>query len=513
MALVFDFSDIGVKFLPNDEPDTMYKKELIIYPVLAYKIYTPVIDDMKLNLFQKHILSILNKGNFNSHQIAEWLGLDLLLVNAILIELCNKGLYDTDKYCITKKGIEVVDGTFSWFNNADNLRKDIRYIFQDIHTHELFPLIISIEDFQNNMYLDLSKAVLHVGSKGKKASFSAKLINLEKINLNKIQRPEIEDVYIAFDEHSKIYNPNSPNDLKNIPDAIQFQSEEPELLFLATWLFVKKNKSELNDIEVLDPFNVYDEPFWLKKNLLEASEKNIKLAETLDSLVTNIEQEQKEKASEFMLAFHKELEKEINTTYDYTIKDFPEIYESVKEFYYDINFYSINKKAADLKNAFIKSQIVLETLFKVIHQKFPGGYQDVLDVSTNNSGKLSEITTAEVAAKVIRINPDSSLPAWNSRKFNSKSLFDALTFPDKASLRALYVSAALASYYDNTNPMFFFLRSKNDLLPFLEEVAEGRNKVGHKYVDIPNDEIGQYYEDVLTIQKDVKEIITLFLQT
>jgi hypothetical protein len=213
MALVFDYKNIEIKFFSNKTlDDNNLKKELIVYPVIAHKIYAPVIDDLELNIFQKYVLSILNKGNFSLDKISEWLSLDIILVKTIAVELANKELLDINSMNITQKGKEIIEGTFSWFNNAENLKKDIRYIFQDVFTQELYPVVLPFDNFQQDVYL--KDGQIHIGTKGKKDNFNYELIKPEDINLNKIRKPETEEILDALNKHIKKYVPESKNDIK-----------------------------------------------------------------------------------------------------------------------------------------------------------------------------------------------------------------------------------------------------------------------------------------------------------
>jgi len=224
MALVFDKRNIQIKFFSNKTLDSNFKKELIVYPVLAHKIYAPVIDDFELNIFQKYILSILNKGNFSLDEISEWLSLDIILVKTIAVELANKGLIDINSMNITPKGKEIIEGTFSWFNNAESLRKDIRYIFQDVFTQELYPVVLPFENFQGNVWLEKTK--------GKKDKFHYELIKPENTNLNKVRKPETEEILDALNKHIKKYVPDSKNDIKEVPNAVSYLDEEPYFIVL-----------------------------------------------------------------------------------------------------------------------------------------------------------------------------------------------------------------------------------------------------------------------------------------
>lgn len=508
MALVFDYRNIKIDCFSNEIPEDNFNKQLIIYPVLSYKIYAPVLDDMNLNLFQKSVLSILNKGRYEVQEVSSWLKLHPLLVKTILAELNNKGLFDGGKNTITKKGKELIEGTYSWFASAESLRKDIRYIYQDIYTHKLYPVLIDIEKDNKNIYFEDNKFC--VGSIGKKDSFDYKLIEPNNHDLKNPPKPDNQDVFKAINKHAKQFVPNSRDDIKNVPNAIQFLDEEPTLSYIATWIYIDKNISYSDEFEVLDPFNVYEETFWLKDSIMKAAKNNKAIVNVLDSLTIDAKAKEKEKLTENMKVFHTEVEEEINKKFDFTLQEFSELRSALSEFYYDIKFYDIHKSAIYLKNTFRKAQIVLETLFKTIFEKSPSGYKQVKFVYNKAGRGMRDIPVKDVESKIRNINKDCIIPKWYYN-FGAREMGKALTNPNKTSLRTLYVAAAVASYYDRKNPVFQLLQKKDDLLIFLEKVAEGRNAVGHKYLEISDDEIDKYYDDVKEVENGINEIIIIFL--
>ena len=508
MALVFDNRNIEIIAFSDKIPDNSYKKELIVYPVLIHKVYAPVINDLELNIFQKYVLSILNKGNYSFDEIAKWLSLDLLLVKTIGAELANKELIDINTMIITQKGKEIIEGTFSWFNNSENLKKDILYIFQDVFTQELYPVVLPFDNFQQDIYL--KDGELHIGTKGKKDSFNYELIKPENINLNKIRKPETEDILDALNKHIKKYIPDSKNDIKEVPNAVSYLGEEPDLFYCAIWISSEQNNKQEENIEVSDPFNIYDDTYRLKNNLIKAQKQNNTLKEVIHKLVYNIKEEEKKKASEFMQQFDKVLDEELDKTFDFTLKtDYNSLYSAIKEFYYDIKFYEeVHKDTALLKNAFRKSQIVLETFFKIIFEKYKEDYNDIITTQTYNGGRFHAYKD-EIVAKIKVINKNAQIPNWHYKEF--KDVYNALKNPDKASLRALFIASVLASFYNNEIPIYRILKKKDNTAVCIENVAENRNKFGHKYTEIPDNEIDKYFEDIKLMQRDIEEIIRIFL--
>jgi hypothetical protein len=508
MALVFDKKNIEVKFLSNKPIDENAKNELIVYPILAHKIFAPVIDDLDLNIFQKHILSVLNKGNFSLDKISEWLSLDLDLVKTIVAELANKDLLDINTMGISVKGKELIEGSFSWFNNMDSLSKDIRYVFQDVFTQELFPVVLPFDNFQENVRL--KNGELSIKTKGKKESFPYRLIVPKGSVLKDIRKPETQEILEVIKKQADQYIPNSKNDLKEVSNAVNYLYDEAYLFYCAVWISSEKNNKQEENIEILDPFKIYDDAYWLRNTILNAQKQNDTLKEVIHNLVYNIEEEEKIKASEFMNSFDKELEKELNQIFDFTLKlDYPSLYSAIKEYYFDIKFYEVHKDAAHLKNAFRKSQIVLETLFKLVFQNYKEDYEDVISNQTYNGGRFHAYKK-EIIAKITTINPDAQIPNWYHNEF--KDVFGALKNPDRASLRALFIAGVMASFYNNNNPIFNILTEINSFPVCIENIAESRNKVGHKYTEVADNEIDNYYEDVKKMQKDIEEIIEIFLK-
>ena len=508
MALVFDKKNIEVKFLSNKSIDENVNNELIVYPILAHKIFAPVIDDLQLNIFQKHVLSVLNKGSYSLDKISDWLSLDLDLVKTIVAELASKDLLDINTMGISVKGKELIEGSFSWFNNIDSLRKDIRYIFQDVFTQELFPVVLPFNNFQENVWLE--KGELKSGTKGKKDSFSYELIEPKNLNLNGVRKPETQEILEVITKQANKYLPNSKNDLKEVPNAINYLDEEPDLFYCAMWISSEKNNKQEENIEISDPFNIYNDAYWLRNTILKAKKQNDKLQQVVSNLIYNLEEDDKLKASEFMVSFDKELEKELSQVFNFTLKtEYPMLYSAIKEYYFDIKFYEINKDASHLKNAFRKSQIVLETLFKQIFENYKEDYEDVISSQTYNGGRFHAYKT-EVITKITTINPDAQIPNWYHKEF--KDVYGALKNPDRASLRALFIAGVMASFYNNKNPIFNILTEINSFPVCIENIAESRNKVGHKYTDVADNEIDQYYNEAIIMQKEIKEIIEVFLK-
>jgi len=502
-------------FLALDTIGNKYNKELIVYPVFRYKIYAPILDNIELNIFQKNILAILNKGNYTKEEISQWLALDIELVQLVLGELKIKDLVGNNAI-INKKGKDLANGNYSWFVYADDLKKDFRYIYQDVFTHELYPVLIDLENNKQNTFYENGK--LCVRSKGSPQEYNYKFIKSKSdkktIRFNTNMQPEVQEIFEAIDKHSKIYSPDKKMNIKEKPGVVQYIEDEPTLTYVATWIYIDKNSGDLDDLEVLDPFGIYkgDETYWLQENIKKASKENGKLKSLLDELTTDALQKENDKKTDVLKKLDKEAIEIVSKTYDVRLKDYSSLYGALIDFYKNITTSKYNVSANELKSAIKNGYTVLETLFQVIYNFHKTGYEKVYKENEKKKNTLYSIPIEEIELKIKKINTKCIVPKWHYDSFSGNNLKDATRNIKKASLRALYNGAILVASNDANNPMNNLMKQKNDLLIFLEDVAEERNPVAHKYVEISNRELDEYHEGVIGMKDGIKEIIEIFLK-
>jgi hypothetical protein len=500
MALVFDNKNIRVDFLSEafNGDINKFNTKTILFPVLRYKIYAPSVEEFKLNIFQKTVLSIINKGNFEIQKISEWLKLDIQLIQMIMAELNQKGYANNG--VITVMGREVIENTFSWFNNTENIKKDIYYIYQDIYTKKLYPVLMKLDSISDTYEYENKK--IKKTSKGKTFSIHVNLIEPRGINLNNIQRPEINEIFEIIQEQSKQTN-NKDNSVP--PNLIKYLDSEATLSYLSTTLYIENTEENIEDFKVLDPFRIEDVAYWLKDNLYQASNFNNYLKSILESLVIDAKEEKELQLSDALKKIHKEATEKVDNTFSYNLKMYDKLYKSLEEFYMDINSYDSYQNGKYLKEAFKDSQTILETLFDYIYRENKSGYLDAIKVNK----ELNNLDKDIVKTKIIKMSPNTQLPQWRFKRFNG--LKQAMN--NKAiSLRARYISAILASWYDKNNPMLKMMNEKTNLLIFIESITDERNGVAHIYKDVPEHKMSSYYNQVVETQIGIEEIINIFLK-
>lgn len=504
MALVFDYNNIKVDFLSRvlDNSSDKYNTKTILFPVLRYKVFAPSIEVLGLNIFQKSVLSILNKGKFDIQKISSWLKLDAQLVQMIFSELIQKSFISSNGE-ITEAGRALIEGSFSWFDNAEDIKKDIYYIYQDIYSQNLYPVLMKFDTSRD--FFEYENRKIKIDSKGKGNAIPASLLEPKGIRLDAIQQPEVEEIFQVIKKHSKIEKTSSEG---VPPNLIQYIDNEATVAYLATTIYIAKEDHDLENIKVLDPFGIdEDVNGWLKDSLKNASNKNKNIKDIFSKLVIDARKIEQENISNVLKDIHQEAIEILESTFDYSLRLHDDLNKSLEEFYRDLQFYHHHEDGKYLKEAFKNSQTVLETLFKNIYNNNIDNYKKIQKSNTS-----SNIYVFEVEKKVKRINLKCEIPTettfWKHEKF--KDIKKAMRA--EGSLRAKYIGAILAAYYDSNNLMYKIMNQKDDVLVFLEKVAEGRNKVGHKYKDISDRDIKNYENEVFDIKLGIEEIIKIFLE-
>ncbi len=504
MALVFDYNNIKVDFLSKvlDNSSDKYNTKTILFPVLRYKVFAPSVEVLSLNIFQKSVLSILNKGKFDIQQISSWLKLDTQLVQMVLSELIQKRFINSNGE-ITEAGRALIEDSFSWFDNAEDIKKDIYYIYQDIYTQNLYPVLMKFDTSKD--FFEYENRKIKIDSKGKSKVIHVSLLEPKGIRLDAIQQPEVEEIFQVIKKHSKI---EKISDEGVPPNLIQYIDNEATVAYLATTMYIDKEDYDLNNIKVLDPFGIDEEVNgWLKDSLKNASSKNDKIKDIFSKLVTDAKKEKQVQITDALKDVKKEAIEIIENSFDYSLKLHSDLNKSLEEFYRDLQLYNYHNDGKFLKEAFKNSQTVLETLFKNIYNNNMDNYKKIQKSNTS-----SNIYVFEVEKKVKRINLKCEIPTettfWKHEKFND--IRKAMRA--EGSLRAKYIGAILAAYYDSNNLMYKIMNQKDDILVFLEKVAEGRNEVGHKYKDISDRDMKNYANEVFSIKDGIEEIIKIFLE-
>jgi len=504
MALVFDYNNIEVDFLSKalDNSNDKYNTKTILFPVLRYKVFAPSVKALGLNIFQKSVLSILNKGKFDIQKISSWLILDTQLIQMIFAELIQKSFISSNGE-ITVTGRALIEGSFSWFDNAEDIKKDIYYIYQDIYSQNLYPVLMKFDTSRD--FFEYEDRKIKIGSKGKNKAIPVTLLEPKSIRLDIIPQPEVEEIFQIIKKHSKIEKINAEG---VPPNLIQYIDDEATVAYLATTIYIDKEDYNIDNIKVLDPFGVDEEVNgWLKDSLKYASNKNDKIKKLFNTLVIDAKKAKEEKITEVLKGIHQEATDILERTFGYSLRSHDDLRKSIEEFYRDLQLYNYHNDGKYLKEAFKNSQTVLETLFKTIYNNNIDNYENI-----QKSNISSNIYVFEVKTKVKKINLKCEIPTettfWKYEKF--KDIKNAMRA--EGSLRAKYIGAILAAYNDSNNLMYKIMNQKDDILVFLEKVAEARNAVGHKYKDIADRHMKNYENEVFDIKLGIEEIIKIFLE-
>ena len=112
----------------------------VFIPIWLTKIVAPRVDRKKPNLFQQTVLALVNVGQNDRTKMAEWLGVDIELIDIIIdTELLPNGwlTLEAGRLLLTENGKEMVNQ-----KDVVNIDKEIYYVVQDAITLKFWPRLI-----------------------------------------------------------------------------------------------------------------------------------------------------------------------------------------------------------------------------------------------------------------------------------------------------------------------------------------------------------------------------------
>jgi hypothetical protein len=110
----------------------------ILWPAYEYQVIVPEPRERRINIFQKHIISLTLSGVKSADQIAGYLAIDPELAAFILLELRGLGLLD-EAYELTRPGKALLDEE----RQSQQPKMTVGRVYQDPWTGKLWPRFLS----------------------------------------------------------------------------------------------------------------------------------------------------------------------------------------------------------------------------------------------------------------------------------------------------------------------------------------------------------------------------------
>jgi hypothetical protein len=236
-------------------------REYVLWPAWAYRVVAPRVRDRRLNMFQRAVLGLCRAGVVRAEIIGQKLAIHQDLAAVILVELTKLGYVDGNG-CPTEQGLSALA------EDAVEAHDMVAgYVFQDPWNGELWPRFVERLDYCELEYEESGFPTLLLGSTGKPKRLGAFMIF--PAGISSVSRPTPTSVVAAVSSHRKriryaenlvdwdedLGEPGYAPSAVHI-NCVSFVEEEPEPVYLMTYLYLADGSEGIADWYACDPFGL-----------------------------------------------------------------------------------------------------------------------------------------------------------------------------------------------------------------------------------------------------------------
>ena len=260
--MAFDFTPSGpvLNFGPRHHA-RWSSRQFVLWPAWAYRVVAPRVRQRNLNVLQRATMGLCRAGLVDTEAIAENLSIHRDLAAFIVAELMGFGLLDNHGLP-TEHGIRLLEE-----DSLETQELVAGYVFQDPWNGDLWPRFVESLEYCELEYNDDGFPLLVLGSIGKPRSYRAFTV-LPRSN-EMPATPSASAVVEAVARHRKglrFKDAEEDDDDEEsiggfVASGIQIRrvslvEEEPQPVFLATYLYVPQSVERAMDWYACDPFGL-----------------------------------------------------------------------------------------------------------------------------------------------------------------------------------------------------------------------------------------------------------------
>lgn len=455
------------------------RRQYFLYPVRMYRVVAPRVSSRKLNILKKAVLGMCRAGIMGVAEIGNHLDIEKDLAALIISQLSDQGYVDSH-------GLPTQRGLKTW-DDETFISQDVTagFVFQDPWTGDLFPRFVEREEYADIRVNETGFPELILGTTGKPDHQRA-FMPLPIQGTTKVQPSPIEILNAVRQHRRTLKNARRIRDdseetwvFQQVRDLgrVSFIDEEPIDLWLTTCIYLPENVLSANTWNVCDPFGLGDSPWLLRR--LEKHRKD-KTIQGLEKFLLNMlgEQRSEEFANldDWLTLADREAGLQVEYKLTPAIRKWEELFEdlvAIERSYIEAKELIDSRIILDkLKDILLKSQIAAERLFKVLQSEHPteGCWKRLSERTGHNRETLNRFARSAGFKEPL---PEGLL---NVNRNAIRTAADR----GNGSLRALMLTALLATPGNSAHPLRFTSQQYPDLLHSLDQLAEKRNSyAGH----------------------------------
>jgi len=234
-------------------------RQFLLWPAWAYRVVAPRVRQRKLNVLQRAIMGLCRAGVSRVDSIAEHLSVHTDLVAFILSELGDLGYLDQHGLP-TEHGARVLED-----DSFETQEMVAGYVFQDPWSGDLWPRFVESLDYCELEFNENGFPSVLLGTTGKPRRYRTFTV-LPRAQLSP-STPSAAAVVQAVAQHRKGLRFKDADDRDDealgnfVASGVQisrvsFVEEEPQAVFLLTYLYVPESDAGATDWYACDPFGL-----------------------------------------------------------------------------------------------------------------------------------------------------------------------------------------------------------------------------------------------------------------
>ncbi len=444
---------------------------MVSIPLYMYRVETNEFEH-GLNFFQKVVLKFKAKPNIKNETIAQLTGLDDKLIAMVSAELQGKGLL-SEHGSLSEKGREKLNEVEGLVVNSGKRR--IGYVFKYLNQDKLYPYFIQKVEPADIIEDKGKHPKIVTGTKGDGEDFTEIPFFIDDLIVKKqtFNKPTEREVLQLIQNTNRKGEQKQEDEEKNNKLSkqlsIRFLKDQPEIVWLCTYIYLKENEDGYFDPEwrIADPFG-FGDSISLKYYISKLENEN--LNKSIIGRFSDAKTLEGKTLSDFYEIINKRIEEKLLSDFSIGIKtldsNLQTYIESVIKNIILLEQQNYNDLDASLSFS-LNIQNALENIFKQDREQRNSFYENV----------FSELD------KEIEKKKRSLIGIYRQRLFSSDTLVpQPIINVCKGNLARgnsllSYVASFILTYnYDNKSILFKLLN--NRIEPIIE-IAQLRNEKGH----------------------------------
>ena len=468
------FADRFLSYYPQKLPS---KDDIpLLLPVWIWKVLAPIPQHKKINFFQRTILGLVDAGQKDPVQIAEWMGVEKDLVLLIIANELKQNEWIDNHTKITEKGKAILNDYLEKRGELTHC-----FMFQDALTGEIWPrLTKNLKDLtvlsDENGWPILSKNL--------ESGYKLKPFILKVKNPTKPQAPSVQQIKKAIECHNTAFYNARLRDVvsKNIEitiDEFEFPEQEPSSAFILSHIVASKNPEHICILQ--DPLHVSQLDEWSKELHIKLAQHNKELTNKVMKF-TGQQQIESETFEQFEQRITTEIEFE-------QLIDFPNIKQvpylanhlaaiqrrkiQIEEFL----FLDSKPNVSDIEDMVSQCQKACEACFKFMLKRWPLPHNQIIAINSTRENLQNALKQ-----RVGRYFNSQTLELFS--KVPVRTVFSAIgysvgDFPNaNVSLQPLLVATLLSLPEYRDHPFLAISTNEQALISFLN-LMNDRNASSH----------------------------------